>query len=167
MALCSHLWTWHMFAFHSVNWVISLSLSWSTFMSHVTTLSFSKNAFPIVALCSASSIPCCQVFCCDSRCSKGSWNFTPAVKTTFVSVPFESVLWLHYLQHSITLFWVSCRRCGIHHGPPSMRLFLSKSAHHPWISLRNKFSTLRSLCLNGIFSLSLSRHRFISLTFDR
>ena len=86
-------------------------------------------------------------------------------KQIFVSVTFESVLWLHPTQNSSTLFWFSCRRCGIHHYPPSMRLFLLTSAHHLGISLRNKFSTLRSVCLNDRFSLS--RHRFTSLTFDR
>ena len=35
---------------------------------------------------------------------------------------FELVLWLHYLQHSRTLFQVSYRRCEIHHDPPLMRL---------------------------------------------
>ena len=58
---------------------------------------------------------------------------------SFESVTFESVLWLHHTQHSRTLFQVSFRQCGIHHGPPSTRLFLSTSAHYPGISLRNKF----------------------------
>ena len=55
MAVCSHLWTWHLSAFHSVNWVFSLLLRWSTFMIHVTPLSLSKNALSSVALCSTSS----------------------------------------------------------------------------------------------------------------
>ena len=50
---------------------------------------------------------------------------------------FDSFLWLHHTKNSITLFQVSCHQCGIHHGPPSTRLFLSTSAHHPGISLRN------------------------------
>ena len=166
MAFCHHLWTWHLSSFHSVNWVFNLSLNRSNFMSHVTPLSLSKNAFSNVTLCYSLSIQCFQVYCCVVRCSKGSRNFTFAVKTIFVLVPFESVLWLHYLQHSRTLFWVSCHRCGIHHGAPSMRLFLLTSAHHPGNSLRNKkVSTLRSVCLNDRFSHS--RHRFTSLTFDR
>ena len=126
---------------------------------------FQKNALPIVALCSTSSSQCCQVFGRAARCSKGSWKFTYVIKIAFVSVPFESVLWLHYLQHSKMLFWVSCHRCGIHHGPPSTRLFLSTSDHHLGISLRNKFSTLIFVCLNDRFSRS--RHRFTSLNFDR
>ena len=80
------------------------------------------------------------------------------VKTTFMSVPFELVLWLHYLQHFRSLFQVSCHWCGIHHVPPSTRLFLSTSAHHPRNSFRNKFSTLISACLNEKYSLS--QHRF-------
>ena len=46
-----------------------------------------------------------------------------------------------------------------------MRLFLSTSAHHPRNSLRNKFSTLRSVCLNDRFSRY--QQRFTSLAFDR
>ena len=51
---------------------------------------------------------------------------------------FESVLWLLHSHHSRTMFQVSFRRCGTHHGPPSTRLFPSTSAHHPGNSLRNK-----------------------------
>ena len=68
-------------------------------------------------------------------------------------------------SNSRTLFRVLCHLCGIHHGPPSTRLFLSTSAHHPGNSLRNKFSTLRSVCLNDRFSHS--QQRFTSLTFDQ
>ena len=64
--------------------------------------------------------------------------YTCSQNNLFESVTFELVLWLHYLQNSRTLFRVSCRLCGIHHGPPSTRLFLSTSSHHPGISLRNK-----------------------------
>ena len=78
---------------------------------------------------------------------------------------FELVLWLPHSHHSRTLFRVSCRQCGIHHGSPSTRLFLSTSTHYPVISLRNNFSTLRYVCLNDRFSRS--QHRLISLTFDR
>ena len=154
MAVVNHLWTLNLSAFHSVNWVFSLSLSWSTFMRHATPFSLSNNALSIVASCSASSSQCYQVFCRVTQCLKRSWKFTSAVKTTFVSILFESVLWLYYLQHSRTLVQVSYRRCGIHHGPPSMRLFLSTSAHHPGISIKNKFSTLISVCLTDRFSHS-------------
>ena len=87
MAVISHLWTWHLSTFHSVNWVFGLFLSKSTFMSHVTPLSLSKNALSIVSLCSASSSQCCQVFCRVAFCSKGKlfWEFTPVVKTNFLS----------------------------------------------------------------------------------
>ena len=85
--------------------------------------------------------------------------YTCSQNKFFESVTFESVLWLHHTQHSRTLFQVSCHQCGIHHGPPSTRLFLSTSAHHPGNSLRKKFSTLRFVCLNDRFSCS--QHRFI------
>ena len=82
-----------------------------------------------------------------------------------INFSFCTSVWLHYLQHSRTLFQVLCHRCGIHYVPPSMRLFLLSSTHHTGISLRYKFSTFRSVCLNDIFSCS--QHRFTSLTFDR
>ena len=91
--------------------------------------------------------------------------YTCSQKKFFESVTSESVLWLHQLQNSRTLFQDSYRRCGIHHVPPSTRLFLSTSTHHPGISPRNKFSTLRSVCPNDRFSHF--RHRFTSLTFDQ
>ena len=39
----SHPWTWSMCSFHSNSWVINLSSSRSTFMSHFTPVSHSKN----------------------------------------------------------------------------------------------------------------------------
>ena len=99
---------------------------------------FKRRHCPMLDCVSSSLSRCCQVFCLATQCSKGSWKFTYAIEIAFVSVTFELVLWLHYLQYSRTLFWVSCRRCGIHHGPPSTRLFLSTSYHHLGISLRNK-----------------------------
>ena len=42
MAVVCHLWTWHLSAYHSVNWVFTWLTSWSNFMSHVTPLSISK-----------------------------------------------------------------------------------------------------------------------------
>ena len=87
---------------------------------------------------------------------KSCWDFTPAIKQIFLSVTFESILWLHHTQNSITLFQVLCLRCGIHHGPPSMRLFLLTSAHHPGISLRNK-----NIVPWGLYALMID-----SLAFD-
>ena len=86
MVVFHRFWTWHLSTFHSVNWVFILSLSWSTFMSHVTLLSLSNNALSIIVLFSTSLSQCCQVYCHATRCSKGSLKFTSAVKTTFVSV---------------------------------------------------------------------------------
>ena len=56
----------------------------------------------------------------------------------FVLVTFELILWLRHTQNSITLFRFLCRQCGIHHGPPSTRLFLTTSDHNQGISLGNK-----------------------------
>ena len=68
---------------------------------------------------------------------------------------FESVLWLPHSHHSKTLFWVSCRRCGTHHGPPSTRLFSSTSTHHPGNSLRNKYLVPWDLYALMTYSLAL------------
>ena len=67
-------------------------------------------------------------------------------------------------SNSRTLFQVSFRWCRIHHGPPSMRLFLSNSTHHLGISLRKKvvpwyLSTLMTYFL-------YFNNRLTSLTFD-
>ena len=159
MAVFSHLWPWHLSTFHSFNWVFSLSLSQSTFMSHATPLIHvhCHIVFHLVKSMLPSLWSCRPIF-------KGKlcWDFTPATKQIFELVTFESVLWLHHTQNSKTLFLVSCRQCGIHHGPPSTILFMSTSAHHPGINLRNKFSTFIYVCLNDRFSRS--RHRFTSLT---
>ena len=62
--------------------------------------------------------------------------------------------------------FVSCRRCGIHQGPPTMSHFLSTSTHYQRIWLRNTpFSTLKLACLNGKFLTS--GERFTSLAFNR
>ena len=102
MTVVSHLWTWHLSAFHSVSWVFSLFSSQSIFMSHVTPLIFSKNASSIVALCIGihliksilPSLWSCRLMFIKKSC----WEFAFAVKTTFVLVTYESVLWLHRTQ---------------------------------------------------------------------
>ena len=135
-----------------LSWV--MSLLWVFQRMHCMLLHY--------VLVSAWFSQCCQVFCHVTWCSKGSWKFTFAIKTTFVLVPFESVLWLWCSQHSRTLFWVSCRRCGIHHGLSSMRLFLSTSDHHLRISPRNKNIVHWDLYTLMKYSLTLgigSHHR--------
>ena len=64
--------------------------------------------------------------------------YTCSQNNLFESVTFELVLYLHHTQNSRTLFQVSRRRCGVHHGPPSTRLLFSTLDHHPGISVRNK-----------------------------
>ena len=56
MVILSHLWTWHLFAFHSNSWVFILSPSQATFMGHVTPLSLSNNASSIITLCLGISL---------------------------------------------------------------------------------------------------------------
>ena len=160
--VCHYLWTWHLSACH---------LSWSpwrsTFMSHVTPLSLSKECIVHCRMMSLSrSLRLPNLLSCHPM-FKGYLKtvYLCSLHSLCVSI-FESIIWLLHSHHSITMCWVSCRRCGTHHGPPSTRLFPSTSAHHPGNSLRNKkLSTLRSVCLNDRFSRS--RHRFRSLTFDR
>ena len=146
---------------HFIQWIGYSACLWVDPLSWVMSLSW---VFQRMHCLMPYCVPPCQVNAAKSfvvflDVQRDFWKFTYATKTTF-----ESVLWLIYLQHSKNFFWVSCHRCGTHHGPPSMRLFLSTSAHHPGISLRNKFSNLRSVCLND--RLSCSRHRITSLTFD-
>ena len=136
-------------------------LSWAMSILWV----FQKNSLSTVALCVCPVQSCCQVFLSCRPMFKGDLKkfYLCSLHSLCVSI-FESVIWLLHSHHSRTMFRVSCHRCGTHHGPPSMRLFPSTSAHHPRNSLRNEFSTLISICLNDIFSFS--QHSFTSLTFD-
>ena len=127
---------------------------------------FQKNALSTVALCAMSGLVMLPRLLSCHPMFKGKLNkFYLYSKKSLCVNTFELVLWLLHSHHSRTMFRVSCHRCGTHHGPPSTRLFSSTSAHHPGNSIRNKFSTLRYVCLND--RLSRSRHRFTSLTFDR
>ena len=134
-------------------------------MSHVTPLILSKECIVhscIVCPSSPVMIPSLLSF---RLMFKGSKKFRVCSQNNLCVGTFELSIWLHYLQHSRTLFQVLCHQCGIHHGPPSTGLFLSTSGYHPGNSIRNKFSTLRFVCLNDRFSCF--RNRFTSLTFDR
>ena len=164
--VCRYLWTWHLSAYHSFNWVFSWCTSWSTFMSHVTPLSLSKEWIVCHhAMCFFWYSHAAKSFVVSPDVQREVEEVYPCSQNNLCVSTFESVLWLPHSHHSRTLFQVSCRRYGIHHGPPSTRLFLSTSAHHPRNSLRKKFSTLRYVCLNDRFSRSW--HRFTSLTFDQ
>ena len=77
--------------------------------------------------------------------------------------------WFNLVHHSAirftsNIFDVSCRWWGIHHGPPSMIIFLSTSTPYPRIRLRNQVKYLGPACLNG--RLPHFQHEFISLSLD-
>ncbi len=62
--------------------------------------------------------------------------------------------------------FISCRRCGIHQGPPMTCHFLSTLAHYPRSWLRNTiFSALKLAYINGKF-LTFS-DRLTSMAFDQ
>ena len=125
-------------SFQSIGYLSNLCddpLSWVMSLLWV----FQNNAFSTIALCVCPIQSCYQVFFSCRLMFKGN------LKKFYLCIPhslcvsiFESVLWLLHSHHSKTMFQVSCRRCGTHHGPPSTRLFPSTSAHHPGNSLRNK-----------------------------
>ena len=123
----------------SVNWVFSWSLWWSTFMSYATPLSLSKECIVhcrIVCLSHLFMLP--SILLCRPM-FKGKLKMLFLYSQNSLCVrTFESFLWLLHLHHSRTMFQVSCRRCGTHHGPLSTRLFPLTSAHHLGNSLRNK-----------------------------
>ena len=89
-------WQWFVVTFEhdtclhimSVNWVFNWSPWWSTFMSHVTPLSLSKECIVHCRIvCLSHSSHASKSFCCAAQCSKGIWrSFTSAVHTVFVSV---------------------------------------------------------------------------------
>ena len=72
---------------------------------------------------------------------------------------------VHFSPLEIICF-VSCRRCGIHQGPPTTSHFLSTSAHYPRSWLRNNpFSALKLAYINDRFLTSSDR--LTSMAFDR
>ena len=91
-----------------------------------------------------SSYPSCQV-----NAAKSSVMF-PYVQRKVVLrfyICSQNYLCVSYLwvipmvtsySNSRNLFWVLCHWCGIHHGPPSMRLFMLTLSHRPGISLTKK-----------------------------
>ena len=108
-------------------------------MSHVTPLSLSKEC--IVHYC-IMFLSCLVILPSPLSCRlmfKGDLKkfYLCSLHSLCVSI-FESVIWLLHTYNSRTIFRVSCHRCGTHHGPPSMRPFLSTLAHHLGNSLRNK-----------------------------
>ena len=137
--VCRYLWTWHLSAYH----ISQLGIQLISVMIHFHESCHSFDSFKRM------------------HCPLSHHDFYPFSHTTksFVVPPnvqreieefylcnqnslrvstFESVLWLLHSHHSRTMFRVSFRRCGTHHGPPSMRLFSSTSAHHMGNSLRKK-----------------------------
>ena len=101
MAVVSHLWTWHLSTFHSIKWVFSLSLSWSTFISHVTPLSLPNNASSIITLCLGiglvnSMLPSLRSCLPMFKREIVLRFYTCSQNNFFVSITFDSVRWLHY-----------------------------------------------------------------------
>ena len=96
----------------SINWVFSWSPWWSTFMSHVTPLSLSKECIVhrhTVCLSGLVMLPsllsCCSMF-------KGKLKkFYLCSQNNLCISTFESDLWLLYSHHSRTLFQVLCGWC--------------------------------------------------------
>ena len=150
----------------SVNWEFNWFPWQSTFMSHANPLSLSKECIVhccIVYLSFLVMFP--SLLSCHPMFKGKLKKFYLCSQNSLCVSTLKSVLWLIHSHHSKTMFWVSFHQCGTHYGPPSMRLFPLTSAHHPGNSLRNQFSTLRSVCLNDRFSHSW--HRFTSFTCDR
>ena len=122
----------------SFNWVFSWSPWWSTFMSHVIPLSLSKDCIVHCHIvCQSRLVMLPSLLSCRPM-FKGDLKKCRLCSPHSLCISIlESFIWLLHAHHSITMFWVLCRRCGTHHGLPSMRLFLSTSANHPRNSLRN------------------------------
>ena len=134
----------------SFSWVIFLSLSRTNFMCHFTSSTPSKNIIELSVVNLSWSIlmsRCCQVSC---RAFNVQEKVVILCQPLQYCQPLASVC--AQLFHQTNLLWpVSCRRCGIHHGPPSMDLFLSTSNHYPGIKSRDHLSTQELACLNGKF----------------
>ena len=87
MVVVCHLWTWHLSAFDSVNWLFRWLASRSTFMSHVTPLSLSKECIVHCCIVCPSSLVMLPSLLSFRPMFKGRKKFNLAIKTTFVSVP--------------------------------------------------------------------------------
>ena len=108
-------------------------------MSHTTPLSLSKECIVHCrTVCLSLLVMLPSLLSCHSMFKGKLKNFFLCSQNGLYVNNFESILWLPYSHLSRTMFQFSCRRCGTHHGPPSMRLFSSTSTHHPRNSLRNK-----------------------------
>ena len=123
----------------SINWLFNWSPRWSTFMSHIIPLSLSKEC--IVrrrTVCLSSLVMLPSLLSCPLMFKGNLKRFYAYDQNSLCVSTFESILWLLHSHHSRSMFRVSCRRCGTHHGPPSMRLFPWTSTPHLGNSLRNK-----------------------------
>ena len=149
-----------------VNWVFSWSPWRSTFMSHATPLSISKECIVHYrTVCFSSLVMLPSLLSCHPMFKGKLKKFTSTVKTVSVSV-----LLSHsdgYLIHIIPELCFEFRVINV--GLIMALLRQDYSHRHQliiWeIVLETKFSTLISICLNDRFSRS--PHRFTSLNFDR
>ena len=137
--VCRYLWTWHLFAHHVSQLGIQLiSVTIHFHDSCHSFESFKRMHCPLshcVSIPSSHAAKSCVVPPDVQREVEELYLYS---QNSLCVSTFESVLWLLHSHNSRTMFQVLCRRCGTHHGPPSMRLFSSTSAHHPGNSLRNK-----------------------------
>ena len=155
MAACESLFYMAPVYVMSFSWVICLSLSRINVMCHFTSSTPSKNVIELSVIILFWSIlmsQCCQVSC-------HAFNVQEELVTLCQPLqycqPFASVC--AQLFHQTNLLWpVSCRRCGIHHGPPSTDLFLSTSDHYPGIKSRDHPQYLRACRPHWQVSLSFS-----------
>ena len=108
----------------SVNWVFNWSPWQSTFMSHVNPLSLSKECiFHCRIVCLSRLVMLPIRFVVSPNVQRGFEEVYLCSPHSLCVSTFESILWLLHIDHSRTMFQVSCHRCGTHHGPPSTRHF--------------------------------------------
>ena len=139
VAVCHYLWTWHFSAHHVSQLGIQLISTMIQFNDSCHSFEyFIRMHCPLSHCVFVPFSHATKYFYRVARCSKGIWrSFNSAVYIVFCVSIFESVLWLLHSHLSITMFRVSCHRCGTHHGPPLTRLFPLTSAHYLGNSLRN------------------------------
>ena len=83
-------------------------------MSHVTPLSLSKECIVHCRIvCLSRSIMLPSLLLCRPMFKGDLKKFYLCNKHNLCVSTFESFLWLHHTQNSITLFRFSCHRCGI------------------------------------------------------
>ena len=167
VVVCRYLWTWHLSAHHVIQ--LGIQPISATIHFHESCHSFEcfkRMHCPLSHCVSILSSHAAKSFVMPSNVQRISEEFLPLHSTQYLC----QYLWVIHMVNTFTSFhnYVLSFMSSMWDSPwPSFDETFSRR-HQLIIQemvLETIFSTLRSICLNDIFSCS--RHRFTSLTFDQ